>query len=190
MGNILRSQSGTSGVLAHLGANVRTLRREQGMSQAVLAERAALSRRMLGSIEGEGANVSLSVVDRLATALDVRFSRLVRPVDSPDGRRIVSLAWRGRSADSRAELLGAAPASRETELWLWSLGEGESYSSEDNSDDWHEILFVLEGKLTLRFADHEKHIDQGDFQVFSRGDRYQFVNGGRGVLRFLRNVVL
>jgi transcriptional regulator with XRE-family HTH domain len=192
MGNILHSQANgvREDILAYLGANVRQIRRDQSLSQTQLALSAGMSRRMLAAIEGGATNVSLSVVDRIAAALGVRFTRLVRSPDAEDSRRISALAWRGATRDSRAELLGAAPGYRETELWIWSLGEGESYPSEDNSGDWHEMLLVLEGVLIVRLADGERRIETGDYFVFSSPDRYQFVNGGCGTLRFARNVVL
>ena len=192
MGNILHSQPSAEreDILANLGANLRQIRRQQGLSQAQLAVAAGMSRRMLAGIEGGATNVSLSVVDRIAAALGVRFTRMVRPPEAEDSRQISALAWRGSTRDSRAELLGAAPGSRETELWIWSLGEGESYPSEDNSGDWHEMLLVLEGTLIVRFGEGERRVEAGDYLVFSSPERYQFSNGGPGRLRFVRNVVL
>lgn len=192
MSNILHSQSRSAreDILANLGANVREIRRAQGLSQVQLALAAGMSRRMLAAIEGGATNVSLSVVDRIAAALAVRFTRLVRPPEAADSRRISALAWRGATRDSRAELLGAAPGSRETELWIWSLAEGETYRSEDNSGDWHEMLLVLEGELLVRLEGGECRIGTGDYLIFSSADRYEFVNCGSGLLRFTRNVVL
>lgn len=192
MGSILHSQAEEQreDILANLGANVRQVRREHGLSQAQLALDAGMSRRMLAAIEGGATNVSLSVVDRIAAALGIRFTRLVRSPEAEDSRRISALAWRGATRDSRAELLGAAPGSRETELWIWSLAEGETYASEDNSRDWHEMLLVLEGVLIVRFANGDRRIEAGDYFVFSSPERYQFVNGGAKPLRFVRNVVL
>jgi len=192
MGNILHSQADEQrqDILANLGANVRQIRRERGLSQAQLALDAGMSRRMLAAIEGGATNVSLSIVDRIAAALGVRFTRLVRSPEAEDSRRISALAWRGATADSRAELLGAAPGSRETEMWIWSLAAGEIYRSEDNSGDWQEMLLVLEGVLIVRFANGERRIDAGDYFVFSSAEGYHFANGGTGPLRFVRNVVL
>ena len=191
MGNILHSQGNEASlVLAYLGANVRNLRRDQSWSQSELAVRAGVSRRMLVSIESGGTNVSLSTVDRLAAALGVRFTRLVRAPDALDNRRIRAFAWRGESSDSRAELLGGAPGTRETEMWAWSLAPGDIYESEDNSGDWNEMLFVLEGRLTVAFADRRQQVAAGDFLIFSSAERYSFVNDGPETLRFLCNVVL
>ena len=145
---------------------------------------------MIVALETGEANVSLSTLDRIAASLGVRFSEIVRPAGAPDGRRIESLAWRGTQAESQAVLLGAAPASREAELWLWSLGEGERYASEADSGNWHEMLLVIEGLLIIETAHGRHELAAGDFLIFSSAEPYVFANGGGGTVRFVRNVVL
>ena len=189
IGNILHN-SKRPDVLAHVAGNVRRLRHARSLSQSGLAELSGISRRMIAAIEGDEANVSLSSLDRLATALGVSFSEVVRPPEAADGRRIESVAWRGATAESQAVLLGTAPATRETELWLWSLGEGERYPSEADSGSWHEMLFVVEGLLVIEGADGRHEIGAGDFLIFSSDRPYVFANGGGGTVRFVRNIVL
>ena len=189
MGNILHSQDRPD-VLTHVAGNVRRLRQAQGLSQAALADTADVSRRMIVGIEGDGANVSLSTLDRLAAALGTSLAALLRPPDAPDNRRIEAVAWRGVRADSRGMLLGSAPATREAELWLWSLAPGERYPSEAESGNWHEMLLVNEGLLVIETADARHEIAAGDFLIFSSAEPYVFANGGDGVVRFVRNVVL
>lgn len=195
MGNILHSQAAKKAhkrpdVLAHVGGNVRALRRARGLSQTELSELSNISRRMIVAIEGGEANVSLSSLDRLAAALGVSFSEVVRPPGAADNRRIGTLAWRGGDRDSHATLLGTAPASREAELWIWSLAEGERYPSEANSGSWHEMLFVIEGLLIVESAQGRREIPAGDFLIFSSDAPYVFANGGRGTVRFVRSIVL
>jgi transcriptional regulator with XRE-family HTH domain len=190
MSNILHSQPKRPDVLGHVGANVRRLRRALRLSQAGLGELSGISRRMIVAVETGEANVSLSTIDRLAAALGTSLTEMVRPPDAPDNRRIESLAWRGSGPDSEGVLLGSAPATREAELWIWSLGEGERYPSEADSGNWHEMLFVLEGLLVVEAADGRHEIGQGDFLIFSSGQPYVFANGGGGTVRFVRNVVL
>lgn len=189
MGNIMHSQERPD-VLTHVAGNVRRLRQAQGLSQAALADAAEVSRRMIVGIERDGANVSLSTLDRLAAALGTSLTALIRPPDAPDSRRIDSVAWRGDQAASRGVLLGSAPATREAELWRWSLAPGESYPSEADSGNWHEMLLVIEGTLVIEAADARHEIAAGDFLIFSSAAPYVFVNGGAGVVRFVRNVVL
>ncbi|HTU09847.1 MAG TPA: XRE family transcriptional regulator [Allosphingosinicella sp.] len=177
-------------ILVHVAGNARGLRQAQGLSQAALAARAGISRRMIVGIERDGANVSLSTLDRLAAALGTSLAALVRAPDAPDSRRIESLAWRGATPDSRGVLLGSAPATREAELWLWSLAPGERYPSEAESGTWHEMLLVTEGMLVIEAADARHEIAAGDFLIFSSAAPYVFANGGDGVVCFVRNVVL
>lgn len=145
---------------------------------------------MIVAIESDEANVSLSVLDRLASALGASLSDMVRPPDAPDNRRIESLAWRGGHPESQAVLLGTAPATREAELWLWSLGEGERYPSEADSGNWHEMLLVIEGLLVIETAEGRHEIGAGDFLIFTSDRPYVFANGGGGTVRFVRNVIL
>lgn len=192
MSSILRSQSDTNrpDILAHVAGNVRRLRQARGLSQAGLAELSGISRRMIVSIESDEANISLSTLDRLAAALGASLSETIRAPDAPDGRRIANVAWRGQAPDSQAVLLGTAPATREAELWLWSLGEGERYPSEAGSEGWYEMLLVIEGLLVVEAADGRHEIAAGDFLIFSSAAPYVFANGGGGTVRFVRNVVL
>lgn len=192
MGNILHSQPAADrpDILTHVAGNVRRLRQARALSQAALAEAAGISRRMIVGIERDGANVSLSTLDRLAAALGTSLAALIRAPDAPDSRRIESVAWQGADPASKGVLLGSAPASREAELWLWSLAEGESYPSEAESGTWHEMLLVIEGVLVIEAADARHEIAAGDFLIFSSAAPYLFVNGGAGTVRFVRNVVL
>jgi transcriptional regulator with XRE-family HTH domain len=177
-------------VLEHLSANLRRLRTDGKMSQGELAASAGLSRRMIAAIENGAVNVSLTTVDRLAAALGATFTQMVRAPSARDGAQIEALAWQGKSPESEAVLLGAAPASREAELWLWSLGPGETYNSEEGSEHWHEVLFVIRGELTLARGTNVHVIKPFGFQIFSSGDPYQFQNNGKELLQFIRSVVL
>jgi transcriptional regulator with XRE-family HTH domain len=57
--------------LSAFGTRVRELRREQGLSQEDLADRANLHRTYVGSIERGERNVALLNIHRLARALGV-----------------------------------------------------------------------------------------------------------------------
>jgi transcriptional regulator with XRE-family HTH domain len=176
-------------VLAHVAGNTRRLRAIAGLSQSALADLSGISRRMIVGIESGEANVSLSTLDRLASALGVSFSEIVRSPDAPDNRRIESLAWQGKGAQSRATLLGTAPARQEAELWIWSLAPGDRYPAEADAASWSEMLYVVEGALTVEAVDGIHKVERGDFLIFSSDRPYSFVNEGADVVRFVRNVV-
>jgi transcriptional regulator with XRE-family HTH domain len=86
---------------AHVGLRIGNLRRERGLTQEALAERAGISKVTVAKIEQQDRSPSLSVLEKLADALGV-----------PAGEIIDSLAPRPREtgkSDSVAELEKAGP---------------------------------------------------------------------------------
>ena len=63
-----------------LGENIRTHRRNMGWSQEKLAEKSDLHRNYIGDIERGEENVSVDALVRIAAALKVTLSALVRGV--------------------------------------------------------------------------------------------------------------
>ena len=61
-----------------VGAKVRALRKKQGWSQNVFADRSGLHRAHVGSIERGESNVTLQTLKILADTLGVRIVDLVR----------------------------------------------------------------------------------------------------------------
>ena len=71
-----------AGALAALGDRVRELRARRGMTRKILAKDSGVSERYLAQLEGGQGNASLTILRRLARALDVPPSALV--ADAPD----------------------------------------------------------------------------------------------------------
>lgn len=61
-----------------LGLNIRRKRREINISQEKLAERSGLHRTYVGAIERGERNVSLENMQRIAKALDLQVSELLK----------------------------------------------------------------------------------------------------------------
>lgn len=192
MSKILRSQpeaeAGEVPVLAHVGANLRRLRAAAGLSQAALAAAAGLSRRTIVGLEAGEANLSLAGLDRLARALGTDFVTLVAAPDAAR-QRVDALAWRGAHAESRAVLLGSAPARSVAELWSWTLGPGEIYRAEPDPPGWHEMIVVTAGCLLLRFDDETLSLEAGAHAIYDSARAYAYENPGEVCTRFVRSVV-
>ena len=62
------------------GKNLKRLRLEKGISQESLAFAAELDRTYIPSIEKGERNVSITVAEKLANALDVQFSELFEDI--------------------------------------------------------------------------------------------------------------
>lgn len=189
MSNILHSKNERPDVLVHVADNVRRLRQRAGLSQQALAEAAGVSRRMLVNIEKGDVNVSLNTLDRLADALGVSFHALIAPSETGNSARIDERVWAGSSPGSEARLLASTTARHEVELWSWSMAPGEAYASEADPVGWHNMVVVIEGRLTVFLGDDTFDIAAGDFRVFDSSRPHGFRNETDARVRFMRNVV-
>lgn len=188
MSNILHSQGGGD-VLSHVSGNLRRLRQASGLSQVALAEASGISRRMIVAVEAGDANISLSSLDKLAAAMGVGFVDLVRDPTRTSSSDINEVTWRGKGPASSGVLLGTAPASHETQMWLWSLEAGDHYNAEPDPQGWHEMILVMEGELTLVLSGTETSYPAGTFAIYSSAQVYSYFNKGTETVRFIRNVV-
>ena len=69
----------SSSLRATLATNVRSYRKDNGLSQEELADLCELHRTYIGSVEREERNVSLSTLEVLAQALSVSVQELLTP---------------------------------------------------------------------------------------------------------------
>jgi transcriptional regulator with XRE-family HTH domain len=62
---------------AVLAKNIRSLRKERGLSQESLADEAGLHRTYIGSVERAERNVSIDSIEKISKALKVSGARLL-----------------------------------------------------------------------------------------------------------------
>ena len=60
-----------------LAANLRRLRQAKGLSQEAFADEAGIHRTYVSDLERSARNPTITVVDRIATALDVSIGKLL-----------------------------------------------------------------------------------------------------------------
>lgn len=170
-------------LLRHVAANLRSARQGRGWTQQALAERADVSRRMVVGIEAGESNVSLATLDRLADALGVPFSDLVRAPDAEVPPPEV--VWRGGDPGSRARFLAGLPGGGTVELWEWSLAPGERYDAEPDRAGTRVLLYVAAGTLALRAEGADRTVEEGESACFASDRAYAFANSGSRPLRFV-----
>ncbi len=74
-------QDDTPAIMDRLATRVRAARAALGLSRRALSERSGVSPRYLAQIEAGEGNISVLLLDRVATALDVRIEDLVSAAD-------------------------------------------------------------------------------------------------------------
>ncbi|WP_454667727.1 helix-turn-helix domain-containing protein [Acinetobacter calcoaceticus] len=178
-----------STVLQHVGTNIRSLRDERDLSQQDLADQAGVSRRTIAALETGQVNISLAKLDAIAVVLGVDFRTIVSAPELKEQALVNVLAWQGDKEESKATLLASVPSRSQVELWTWSLAVGESYIAEADAEGWQELIYVLEGELTIQFTDSTKIIPAGSSFSFASSVTYTYINSGNQVLKFIRNVV-
>ena len=180
--------------LGQVGANIRSLRKEQSLTVQQLADRSQISRRLLTQIELGQANPSLVTMTRIARQLGTDFTNLLdtQPVETPIEAHAAGehlLVW-SSAAGSTAHLLEATTESRAADLWLWTLVPGDTYLGQADPTRSQELFYVVEGSLTLTADDHVVTVPAGA-SARLRSDRvYTYRNAAEKPVRFLRTVSL
>jgi transcriptional regulator with XRE-family HTH domain len=181
----------TDVVARAIARNVRRLRVARSWSLDALAARSGVSRGMLIQIEQARTNPSVGTLVRIADALGVSVAQLVDVSDAPTVR-VVRAAdavplWRSGAGGIGTLLVGteAAPV---VELWDWRLAPGDSHGAEAHTAGTTELLYVIDGALTLAVNDERHVLAAGDAVVF-RGDvPHSYGNDGAAEVRFVMGV--
>lgn len=181
-------------LLQGVAARLLQQRRDLNWSQQDLADRSQVSRRMIGLIESGESNVSLATLGHLAAALGITFSELVGSGEASEAgeevrpKRGLQL-WQGSRPGTRVDLLQSFPASRSVELWKWTIAPGDRYQGEPDLPGYREMLYVIQGSLSLEREEGTQLLKAGDAIAFPSDCPYAFVNNGKGNLVFVLNVV-
>jgi putative transcriptional regulator len=94
-----------------MGLRIKDLRKQAGLTQAELGDKAGISRSQLAEIENETAPANTLRLSAIARALDVSVEELFDLNDGQDAyRRLILELMRNMSADDRAHILHIAQA--------------------------------------------------------------------------------
>src|SRR6266516_5476895 len=188
----LGARAGADSVARAIGGRVRQGRNSRGWTLDQLAGRSGVSRRMLVSIEQGSANPSIATLLRISDALGIGLPALVN-MDRSSRLRVTRaggapVLWRGKLGGQAVLVAGTEPPDV-TELWDWTLGPGESHSSEAHAAGTRELLLVLDGQLELRVGQHAEVLATGDSASFAGDLAHEYVNAGSAqVARFALTV--
>ncbi len=170
--------------LTFVAANVRRFRRAAGLSQKALAQQSGVSQRMIGAIEASASTVSTATLDRICMVLDKTIAELVSDPAMPRSRIVDRVGWIG-SHGGRGTLRWSLDAKREVDAWEWRLQPGDRYAASADPRDWHVMVFVVEGVLTLETGGRARKLVPGGYLLDNHKD-HAFSNRSKSPVRFFR----
>ncbi len=149
-----------------IGSRVREIRRDQGLSQKMLAEATELSTPLISRIENGLAMPSIptlqSIADRLSVDIGYFFKgeRQEEFVISPEGSRRTMVSARGYDS---IELLveGMANAFMEPAI-VTAKGKSHEDEVEMAVHDGQEFVYVLEGRIEITLGNNKYVLKKGD----------------------------
>jgi transcriptional regulator with XRE-family HTH domain len=162
----------------HLEGNLRALRAARGFSQQRAAALAGIPRATWATLESGSANPTLTVLVRVARALQVRVEELIAP-PQPTGRlyRVDRLALRRRGGATMRDLLPEKlPCA---EIGRLELPPGTSFVGVPHTAGTREYLTCESGRLALVTGGETFELTPGDVVVFRGDQRHSYRNPGR-----------
>ena len=169
------------GLDAVVGANMRELRTQKGISLDQLARLTGLSRTLLGQIELGKTPPSVSVVWRIAQAFDVHFSALLATSERLDTTVLRGAeAKRLATSDGRYSSRALYPLAEkpDAEFYELFLAGHSSEDAEPHKPGTRENLIVTSGRLDLTINGTRHELTKGDAIVFTADVPHSYVNPG------------
>jgi len=166
-------------ISSNLAENIRQLRETRGQSQQQLAKLAGLPRPTWASLESGGANPTLSVLLKAATALQVSLEELIGPPRST-GTHYPSDTIRTRRR-GEARIRNLLPESIPgMEIERLELPAGGHMVGVPHTHGTREYLTCERGIVTLVASGESWQLEPGDVVVFRGDQRHSYRNEGRG----------
>jgi len=162
----------------HLARNLRRLREERGLSQQQMSHLAGIPRPTWASLESGGANPTLSVLSKTASALQVSIEELIGPP-----RTACQLF---PAAEATVKKRGAArvrPLVPESipglDIVRMEIAPGGSMVGTPHTAGTREYLTCERGTVELAVAGEVHRLTPGDALVFRGDQRHTYRNPGR-----------
>ncbi|MBB2990296.1 transcriptional regulator with XRE-family HTH domain [Mycolicibacterium iranicum] len=178
-GSIVDVQAASEATNRKLGAEIRRIRMEQGLTLVDIAANTGLSASMLSMLERGKTGVSVGSLVAVASALGVAIGDLFQPNRSPE----LSLV---RAADQQELTIGPGVTRRVIqrsrmhglEVASLRLAPGAHTGAELVRHDGQEIVVVQAGVLTVQIGGTLTELDAGDSIRLDADWPHRFANNG------------
>lgn len=150
-----------------LGAKLKSIRSERGLSQRELAQLAGLSANAISLIERDENSPSVATLQNLATALNVKISFFFELEED----REILLVRNGKrpyitSRGVTIEGIGGKLSKQEIEPFLVKLEPQAESGSRQVVHTGHEFVFCINGQVEYVIDDDSFILEKGDILIF------------------------
>lgn len=168
-----------------IGDTVRRLRRDRGLTLRQLADASGVSQAFLSQTENGHAAPSIMTLHRIATALGSSTHELLARSSAH-----VPLLTRGSTTETVGFRDGIAmrflAPGQQRMVANEIIAEPGADAGEHASHGGEELVYVLEGELTVLLGDAEQHVlGSGDSLYYSAALDHRWSNASVGRTRFL-----
>jgi transcriptional regulator with XRE-family HTH domain len=150
-----------------LGSKLRTIRNERGLSQRELAHASGVSPNAISLIERDENSPSVSTLQSLASALNIRMSYFF---DEYEPRSVLHVLANKRPAISsrgvKIEGIGGELPHQEMEPFVISLDPHSEIGDRQVVHTGHELVYCLFGRVEYIVDGTVYALEQGDFLMF------------------------
>ena len=171
-----------------VGANVREVRTQRGLTLAELAEAAGLSKGFVSQVENDKTSPSLDTLERLADALSVAVVELLRvPAPVPPPPTVVRRVLPPADAPARRtpDVVALTPPGSALGLYVVELPAGAALGDSSHAHEGAECCLVLAGRVQADQAGAWLTLEAGDAVSWTPGQRHRLINSGPGPARLV-----
>ena len=171
----------------NVGAYLRLLRQERGLTLAELAAMCGVSRAMLSQIEQGRSSPSIALGWKIANGLGLPFGALLGEPTESDF--VVQRAAQAREVFSpdralRSRALFPGGDRRAPELYELMLRPGGIEDAHAHALGTRELLYIGTGTLVLTSAGHRVELSEGDTLFFRADQPHRYENPGTSAARY------
>jgi DNA-binding XRE family transcriptional regulator/quercetin dioxygenase-like cupin family protein len=169
-----------------IGARIRQLRTERGLTLAQLAAATGVSSGLISQVERDLADPSLETLRKIAKVLDLPLFSLFQ---EPDGEAVAVVRRGGRmvvkSPAGGISYTRVSPGHGRLEVLEGHLLPGGSSAAEPWTHPSEECVLVLRGRLVVEVAGAEHLLEAGDSCYFDSALPHRYLNPGDEPADFL-----
>lgn len=168
-----------TGIQGKVGARLRELRTERGLSVRSLAARSGLSPSFISQVESEAASVSIGSLQRIAAELGVtlgEFFSSLEPAPRTVVRREDRASYESRWSRSVLEVLTDGGPGRKMSAVQVTVEPGGSSGSRAASSLQDAFILMLSGQMVLVTSEGEIDLHAGDAAYHTVGPAFGWEN--------------